>query len=368
MQTWKLMMLCSAVSLMACQGQSEPTTWSDLQGVPEGFKDGQDDVRTEADVRAIARDEATQVAQALDSQLVSVEADPVYAASAASHLTAEQVAAWDAQVAMGDHRAAGYLTAEQDPAFAASAASTVSTNDVTNWDTAFGWGDHVKAGYLKAELDPKVGALSTGSVPFWNGTQLSDSALHQVNGKVGIGTSAPSALLTVATLAKFGATFNTSTTKSCSMTGFNWTNSPPSGGACTAYCTSRGFAGGGVAPTGQKNCGGASCDYISDFETCTTASMQNNGNCNSCASAFVCICTNPGTELNGAVRVMSGNVGIGVAEPNSPLQLSGYLQLGTTAGAPPAADCDAATERGRMLTDPANGSLWVCANSGWVSK
>ena len=123
-----------------------------------------------------------------------------------------------------------------------------------------------------------------------------------------------------------------------------------------------------VVPMGNRRCGGASCDYISDFETCATATMQNTGNCDTCASEQVCTCTNPGTGLTGGVRVMSGNVGIGVAEPNSPLQVSGYLQLGTTAGAPPAADCDAANERGRMLTDPADGRLWVCANSGWVSK
>lgn len=326
MRTWKLMMLCSAVSMAACQAQNEPPTWSDLQGVPDGFKDGQDDVRTEADVRAIARAEATLVAQELESR------------------------------------------PEQDPTFAASAASTLSTEDVTNWDTAFGWGDHAGAGYLQAESDPQVGALTSGAVPVYNGTQLVDSSIREVNGKVGIGTATPSSLLTVSTLARFGAAFATDTSKSCTMGGTNWTNSPPSAGACTTYCTSRGFEGGVVVPTGKKNCGGAFCDYISDFETCTTERMQNNGNCNSCATSFVCTCTNPGTELTGEVRVMSGNVGIGVAEPNSPLQVNGYLQLGTTAGAPPAADCDAANERGRMLTDPADGRLWVCANSGWVSK
>jgi hypothetical protein len=120
--------------------------------------------------------------------------------------------------------------------------------------------------------------------------------------------------------------------------------------------------------TPPKHCGGASCDYISDFETCTTASMQNNNNCNSCASAFVCSCTNPGTEISGNMRVKNGNLGIGVDAPNSPLQVNGYLQLGTTASTPPATDCDDAAERGRMLLEPATGKLWVCVNSGWLSK
>lgn len=404
MKSWKLLMLCSAVSLTACQGK---TQWSDVQGVPDGFKDGQDDVRSDADVRAIAHDEATQVATALDAKLVSVEADPMYAASAAAHITQEQVAAWDAQAATGDHRTAGYLTAENDPAFAASAAasiaagdvanwnathawgnhatagylksesdpaftasaaSTITTTDVTNWDKAFGWGDHSKAGYLKTESDPKVGALTANTVPMWNGTKLVDTVITQTNGNVAIATGSQTAQLTVTSVAKFGTQISTNTTKSCGMSGFNWTNTPPSGTACAAYCTTRGFASGTVVPTGSKSCGGASCDYISDFETCTTAVMQNNGNCNSCASAFVCTCTNPGTELTGDVRVTSGNVGIGVSVPNSPLQLGGYLQLATTTGAPPATDCDAANERGRMKTDPATGALWVCANSGWVSK
>jgi hypothetical protein len=361
MKSWKLMMLCSAVSLTACQ--KADTQWSDLQGVPDGFKDGQDDVRSDTDVRAIAHDEATQVATALDAKLVAVEADPVYAASAASGITAEQVAAWDAQAAKS----------ETDPAFTASAASTISTTDVTNWDNAFSWGNHAAAGYLKAEADPKVGALASGSVPMWNGTQLADSAIRQVNGNVGIGTTGtPSALLTVSTLAKFGAQVGTGTNKSCSIGGTNWTNTPPSSSACTSYCTTLGFTGGTVVPmattTPPKHCGGASCDYISDFETCTTASMQNNNNSNSCASAFVCSCTNPGTEISGNMRVKNGNLGIGVDAPNSPLQVNGYLQLGTTASTPPATDCDDAAERGRMLLEPATGKLWVCVNSGWLSK
>jgi hypothetical protein len=313
MKSWKLMVLCSAVSLAACQGTSEPPRWSDIQGKPEGFNDDEDDVRSDEEVRAIAHDEVTRV----------VDASP------ASHITAEQVASWDAQVATGDHRSAGYLT---------------------------------------AETDPKLGTLSAGAVPVWNGTSLRDGALHEVNGKVGVGTDSPSTLLTVSTLAKFGTPFTSDTTRSCSMSGSTRTNSSPSDSACTTYCTSRGFASGAVSTTGNRSCGGASCDYISDFETCTTATMQNNGNCNSCASAFVCTCQTSGTELNGAVRMMNGNVGIGVETPNSPLQVSGYLQLAPTAGMPPAADCDSANERGRMMVDPTSGVLWVCVNAGWVSK
>jgi hypothetical protein len=352
MKSWKLMMLCSALSLAACQESNVPTRWADIQGKPEGFSDDQDDVRSDADVRAIARDEALQVT----------------GASPASHITAEQVTAWDAQAATGDHRSAGYLTAETDPAFAASAASTLTPGDVTNWDTAFGWGNHAGAGYLKNETDPKVGAMATGSVPVWNGTALNGGALHEVNGNVGVGTSTPSTLLTVSTLAKFGAPLGSNTRKVCDVTGTAWTNSPSSASACTAYCTSRGFSGGTPAPWGSKTvCGGNTCNYISDFETCAVSSIPNNA-CDSCATSFMCTCLTAGNELSGPVRMMNGNVGIGVALPNSPLQVNGYLQLGTTTSAPPAADCDHVSERGRMLVDAANNLLWVCVNSGWISK
>ena len=65
----------------------------------------------------------------------------------------------------------------------------------------------------------------------------------------------------------------------------------------------------------------------------------------------------------------TGNVGIGNGfTPQSTLHVSGYTQLDLTAGAPPAADCDDASERGRMKVDSAAGLLYVCVDSGWVGK
>ena len=64
----------------------------------------------------------------------------------------------------------------------------------------------------------------------------------------------------------------------------------------------------------------------------------------------------------------TGNVGIGTTNPQSELQVNGYTQLGLTSGAPPAGDCDEATERGRMKVDNAAGLLYICVDSGWVSK
>ena len=63
-----------------------------------------------------------------------------------------------------------------------------------------------------------------------------------------------------------------------------------------------------------------------------------------------------------------GNVGIGTTSPQSALQVSGYVQLAVTSRAPPAADCDAAAEEGRMLFDPATKRLYVCGASGWTKQ
>jgi hypothetical protein len=64
----------------------------------------------------------------------------------------------------------------------------------------------------------------------------------------------------------------------------------------------------------------------------------------------------------------TGNVGIGTATPNSALEVDGYVQLDTLTSAPPATDCDEASERGRMKVDVVNNLLYICTNSGWISK
>lgn len=68
------------------------------------------------------------------------------------------------------------------------------------------------------------------------------------------------------------------------------------------------------------------------------------------------------------MKAEGGNVGIGTMDPQSALQVSGYTQLDLTAGAPPAEDCDEASEAGRMKVDPDTDTLWVCITSGWVAK
>lgn len=66
----------------------------------------------------------------------------------------------------------------------------------------------------------------------------------------------------------------------------------------------------------------------------------------------------------------TGNVGIGTATPQSALHVPDgkYAQFeDNNAGAPPAADCDNAAERGRLSIDTTNNRLYVCngATRGW---
>jgi 2,3,4,5-tetrahydropyridine-2-carboxylate N-succinyltransferase len=57
------------------------------------------------------------------------------------------------------------------------------------------------------------------------------------------------------------------------------------------------------------------------------------------------------------------------AAPQSEVQIKGYIQLATTSGNTPSnSDCDEDTEYGRMKVDEVNDLLYICTQSGWVSK
>ena len=89
-----------------------------------------------------------------DAGFVTVETDPVYAASAAGAIAQDDVANWNDAHGWGDHIQAGYLTAELDPAFLGSVASAIAQGDLDAWNVALGWGNHASAGYVTVETDP----------------------------------------------------------------------------------------------------------------------------------------------------------------------------------------------------------------------
>ena len=64
----------------------------------------------------------------------------------------------------------------------------------------------------------------------------------------------------------------------------------------------------------------------------------------------------------------TGNIGIGTTNPQSSLQVAGYVQLPLTSGSPPSTDCDEVSERGRMIVDDVSDLLYICVASGWSAK
>ncbi len=69
------------------------------------------------------------------------------------------------------------------------------------------------------------------------------------------------------------------------------------------------------------------------------------------------------------------NVGIRTSDPQSSLQIGGYIQLDLTSGAPPSADCDSPAHYGRMTVDAGDQFLYICVapNGGsiggtWIQK
>jgi hypothetical protein len=84
---------------------------------------------------------------------------------------------------------------ETDPLYSASPAAGIGNSNISNWNDAFAWGDHSLVGYLLEENDPKIATAQQGSVPRWNGTELEDSDVFIQNGRLGIGTGNPAALL-----------------------------------------------------------------------------------------------------------------------------------------------------------------------------
>ncbi|MDD5750691.1 MAG: hypothetical protein PHU56_03535 [Candidatus Pacebacteria bacterium] len=108
------------------------------------------------------------------------------------------------------------VASETDPTVPANVKAITSTN-ITNWNTAYGWGDHATAGYLTSasslawskltglpaacssgQYVSAIGATLTCSTPANSWTSSGNNIYNSNTGNVGIGTTAPTAKLEVA--------------------------------------------------------------------------------------------------------------------------------------------------------------------------
>ena len=72
---------------------------------------------------------------------------------------------------------------------------------------------------------------------------------------------------------------------------------------------------------------------------------------------------NAGTGLTGGG--LTGSVTLSLAQTPVIQDADGYARSPLTNGAPPAADCDAAAEAGRMKYEAASDTLYVCDGTAW---
>lgn len=68
-----------------------------------------------------------------------------------------------------------------------------------------------------------------------------------------------------------------------------------------------------------------------------------------------------------SIYLTASRVGINNSAPQSALHVKGYVQLDVTGDGPPAADCVAEGDWGRMKVEADAGRLWVCVAAGWKS-
>ena len=119
------------------------------------------------------RVEINLIAADLHSLSQVSETDPIFGASPAASITAQQITNWDLAYTWGDHGAVGYLTSftETDPIFVASPAANITQQQIINWNSAYNWGNHANAGYLTsnaiavADIAP---ASPTSGDLWWN--------------------------------------------------------------------------------------------------------------------------------------------------------------------------------------------------------
>lgn len=188
------------------------------------------------------------------------------------------------------------------------------------------------------------------------------------NGNVGIGVVVPTELLQVAGTIESttnGFKFPDGTLQTTASTGGAWTES------VNDISYNLGNVGIGTTnPTNLLSIADATIPKLSITDTTNDVTLVlSTGD----RAASIGLTTNNDLNIktNDIVRIKvekNGNVGIGINNPNSLLEVEGgYIELDVSDGLPPNKHCNNASEVGRMIVDDSSPLMYVCTSFGWAT-
>ena len=294
----------------------------------------------------------------------------------------------------------GGITVETDPTVLDSVKDGVNWTEVTNRPTGLDDGDDVG---ITSETDPKIGSNTTTYIPKWNGSSIVSGTIYD-NGKIGIGRSDPLAKMDIYSPVAItdwwfedaymlrlesGSVANPLNTiqiiKSYGHTESELRFDNGDDILAAIYTKSNDFSLKFLVASPEWYHVTFDTDSSGELgihlraDTYDAAALVFNASWDPNATEYASKIYRPAdssdlvVNLSGVGDVMTfdsstGNVGIGTTNPQSSLQVEGYVQLDLTSGSPPSSDCDETNERGRMKVDNSTELLYICVDSGWVAK
>ncbi len=293
----------------------------------------------------------------------------------------------------------GGITVESDPTVLESVKDGVSWTEVTGRPAGLDDGDDVG---ITSETDPKIGSNTSNYIPKWNGNSLVSGTIYD-NGKIGIGSSNPFAKLELYSpvaitdwwyedaymLRLESGSLNNPLNTIQIIKSYGHTESElrfDNGDDILAaiYTKSNDYSLKFLVASPEwyhvtfdtESSGDLGIHLRAD--TWDAAALVFNTSWDPNATAYASKIYRPSdsndlvVNFSGIGDVMTfnsstGNIGIGTTNPQSSLQVAGYVQLALTSGSPPSTDCDEASERGRMIVDSTAELIYICVDTGWTT-